>query len=141
MAMSHRVRWVVMGMGVLCALTGVSQWITALVVAHGTYVCNTGIAMSISLSRGIFVGAWSAVVGALAWVWWHRAPHTRGDHAAFLLIFAGALSNVCDRMVYGCVVDYLPFFSLSMFNLADVWITCGALFIAWRAFFGGHHSL
>ena len=48
-------------------------------------------------------------------------------------IVAGALANVIDRTVYGTVTDYLdlqfgawhPF----VFNLADVWITAGAILL------------
>ena len=53
-------------------------------------------------------------------------------------IVAGALANVIDRAVYGTVTDYLdlhfgawhPF----VFNLADVWITAGAILLVFCQF-------
>jgi signal peptidase II len=53
-------------------------------------------------------------------------------------IVAGALANVIDRAVYGTVTDYLdlhfgawhPF----EFNLADVWITAGAILLVFCQF-------
>ena len=53
------------------------------------------------------------------------------ERIAASFIVAGALANVIDRAVYGVVTDYLdlhfgawhPF----VFNLADVWITAGAI--------------
>jgi signal peptidase II len=49
----------------------------------------------------------------------------------FLLIaFSGAFSNFIDRILYGCVVDYIRIGSFPIFNLADVCITLGiGLFI------------
>lgn len=47
-----------------------------------------------------------------------------------ILILAGGLSNVIDRFIWGGALDYLPFFSISTFNLADVAIIAGALLLA-----------
>lgn len=41
------------------------------------------------------------------------------------LIGAGAISNLIDRFVYGAVIDYIHFFNLNVFNLADVFIIAG----------------
>jgi signal peptidase II len=44
----------------------------------------------------------------------------------FLLIaFSGAFSNFIDRILYGCVVDYIRIGSFPIFNLADTCITLG----------------
>jgi signal peptidase II len=41
---------------------------------------------------------------------------------ALPLIFIGTFSNLLDRIVYGYVVDYIPFFSSALFtfNIADL---------------------
>ncbi len=47
--------------------------------------------------------------------------------APFILFLGGSASNVADRFVYGGVVDMIPFFSLSLFNIADAALVVGAL--------------
>ena len=62
-------------------------------------------------------------------LWAFRSQGLERIAASFIV--AGALANVIDRAVYGVVTDYLdlhfgawhPF----VFNLADVWITAGAI--------------
>ena len=49
----------------------------------------------------------------------------------FALIIGGAIGNLIDRAVYGHVIDYIlfhtPVWSFAVFNLADVFITVGAV--------------
>ena len=53
-------------------------------------------------------------------------------------IVAGALANVIDRAVYGTVTDYLDLhfgaWHPIVFNLADVWITAGAILLVFCQF-------
>jgi len=48
-----------------------------------------------------------------------------------LLILAGAIGNAIDRLIYGCVIDYIHFFSISIFNFADILISIGAILLVW----------
>ena len=60
----------------------------------------------------------------------------------FALIVGGALGNLIDRSVYGHVIDYIlfhtPSWSFAVFNLADAFISVGAVlvildeFVGWR---------
>jgi signal peptidase II len=62
--------------------------------------------------------------------------------AGFALIVGGALGNLIDRSVYGHVIDYIlfhtPSWSFAVFNLADAFISVGAVlvildeFVGWR---------
>ena len=74
-----------------------------------------------------------------------RAP-TAGQVLArigFALIIGGAIGNLIDRAVYGHVIDYIlfhtPVWSFAVFNLADAFITVGAVlvvceeFLVWRS--------
>jgi signal peptidase II len=49
------------------------------------------------------------------------------------MIIAGALGNIIDRFIYGHVVDYVLFYtqtwSFAVFNLADSFISVGAVLI------------
>ena len=52
---------------------------------------------------------------------------------SLLLIFAGALGNVFDRIIYKAVPDFIDFhvgnFHWFIFNLADVFISVGVIFM------------
>jgi len=46
-----------------------------------------------------------------------------------ILIFSGALSNLIDRLHYGCIVDFIDLKFWPVFNLADAFITIGGIMI------------
>ena len=46
-----------------------------------------------------------------------------------ILILIGLISNILDRLIYGGVVDYINFFGLNWFNLADVLIVLSTIII------------
>lgn len=45
---------------------------------------------------------------------------------AFALLFGGGLSNLLDRVVFGCVRDFTVIFWFPAFNLADICLFIGA---------------
>jgi len=52
--------------------------------------------------------------------------------SCWLFVIAGALSNLFDRLSYGYVIDYWELRYFTVFNLADVVITIGAILLIWR---------
>jgi len=48
------------------------------------------------------------------------------------LILVGGFSNFLDRTIHGFVIDYISFFSLWSFNLADLMILIGSLLFLWQ---------
>ena len=46
-----------------------------------------------------------------------------------LLILAGAISNIIDRFYFGCVIDFIDLKIWPVFNLADIFISVGAIAI------------
>ncbi len=50
---------------------------------------------------------------------------------ALSLVAAGAIGNLCDRLVFGHVRDFLSFYLINypVFNVADILITAGALLL------------
>lgn len=105
---------------------------------------NTGIAFSMLSSFGdtglIVVSL--AVVAFVLYLATRTAPGQVFARVGFALIVGGALGNLIDRAVYGHVIDYVlfhtPVWSFAVFNLADAFITVGAVmvvldeFIGWR---------
>lgn len=105
---------------------------------------NTGIAFSMFSDLGSFglIAITLGVVGLVTWIASRTEPSQRLSRLGFTLIIGGALGNLIDRVWHGYVIDYvlfhLPSWSFAIFNLADAFITIGAVlvildeFIAWR---------
>jgi len=60
---------------------------------------------------------------------WREFRHRPWADLAFGLIIGGASANILDRLIYGGVIDYLPFLQFSTFNVADAEIVLGALLL------------
>lgn len=136
----------------------IDQWVKNLVVAgmelHERiellpvlslyHTRNTGIAFSFlsGSDDGAMVLLTGAVMIFILWLAARTGPEQPLARAGFALILGGALGNVVDRASLGYVVDYVLFhvgtWSFAVFNLADAFITVGALlvvaeeFLAWR---------
>ncbi|MGB3391241.1 MAG: signal peptidase II [Pseudaminobacter sp.] len=104
---------------------------------------NTGVAFSMFSwigDKGLIVLSLAVVVFVL-----YLAGRTRSDQlaarAGFALIVGGAIGNLIDRTFYGHVIDYIlfhtPVWSFAVFNLADAFITIGAVLVLFEEFFGG----
>lgn len=56
---------------------------------------------------------------------------------AFAFVIGGGIGNLVDRIAYGSVTDFLQVrigpLKTGIFNMADVSVTCGALFILFRS--------
>ena len=73
-----------------------------------------------------------AVVGLLGVLLLRRGGAGSG-RAALLLITAGAAGNYLDRIVRGYVVDFVHVPHWPVFNVADAYVTVGAILLAWSA--------
>lgn len=108
-----------------------------------TYIHNPGAAFGINLgpySRFIFLGLSLIALVALAGMYWVTPARDRVRLSAISLICAGAVGNLLDRVrsAHG-VVDFLDVGIGSLrwpvFNVADIAVTTGAIFLAlslWR---------
>ncbi len=65
----------------------------------------------------------------------------RGDRLAFGLITGGALGNLIDRVWLSKVVDFIDIgvgaYRWPTFNIADIGLTIGIVYVILRVFFGG----
>jgi len=99
--------------------------------------CNPYISWSIPL-RGVFL--WLFIVLALGFLIYYFKK-TNFPYS-LLLITAGAVSNIIDRLHLGCVIDFIsiifpfsiPFIghTFPVFNLADTFITIGVIIFIWQ---------
>ena len=103
---------------------------------------NTGIAFSMFSSFGD-TGLIAISLGVVAFVL-YLATRTPSGHVlartGFALIVGGALGNLIDRATYGHVIDYIlfhtPVWSFAVFNLADAFISVGAVLVVFDELIG-----
>jgi|TARA_B110000014_G_scaffold261933_1_gene254744 signal peptidase II len=101
-----------------------------------TLVHNSGVAFSF-LSDGGLLMRWmlviliSLVIGYFFFLLISIRKKSYFETIAMLFILSGGLGNLIDRFLYGYVVDFIHLhyanYSFFIFNLADTWITIGAI--------------
>lgn len=101
---------------------------------------NTGVAFSMFAGAGdlplillsIVVVTFRALSGHAL------TPRTVLAGTGFALVIGGAIGNLIDRSMLGYVIDYFlfhtPVWSFAIFNLADVFISVGALLVVLEEF-------
>ncbi|MGW3353185.1 signal peptidase II [Nonomuraea rubra] len=90
---------------------------------------NSGVAFSVgaALPAAVVIGVTAAITLALAVYAWRAAPAAgRLQRLVGGAVLGGAIANLIDRAGDGVVTDYLHTGWWPTFNLADVFITCGA---------------
>ena len=94
------------------------------------YARNTGVAFSLGAGLAWLIPAATACLAlAVLVIAWRGKGWPRPARGGLLLIAAGGVGNLLDRLIYGYVVDFieLQFVTFPIFNLADVAICLGAL--------------
>ena len=97
-------------------------------------ICNPGGAFSLALPVLALLGL---AVGALILfsVQWWREEYVPARFA-WLFLIGGGVSNLFERLSYGCVTDYIRLGDFPTFNLADILLTIGVAGILWKGFLG-----
>ena len=91
------------------------------------YVRNDGAAWSsFSGARWLLVGVTALGLGALFWFVTRLVRHPLGVWSIWLVI-GGGVGNLIDRVLFGYVVDMFAteFVNFPVFNVADIFVTCG----------------
>ncbi len=95
-------------------------------------VCNDGVALSTPLPYTITIVT-SVVILTLLGIWLLRhRTHALSERVGLTLVIAGGVGNLIDRIVFGCVTDFVDFFTFWHFNLADTLIAAGVAAILWH---------
>ena len=134
---------------IVFSLLGLDQFTKYLIVSHYSvgdftqiyenffnirYVRNYGAGFSILQNQTIFLTMISllAVVG-LSYLLYTSRKTEKLQRACYLLIIAGSLGNLIDRIRLGYVVDFLDFILLGwdypVFNFADCCICVGCVLL------------
>ncbi|NTU67221.1 MAG: signal peptidase II [Candidatus Moranbacteria bacterium] len=92
----------------------------------GFYICNHGIAFGIPIPSELFYLAWGIIIVSILIF---RKRISRNSIFPVMFVLSGAISNIIDRIRFGCVTDFIDLHIWPVFNLADISITLGALLI------------
>ncbi|MBQ6799162.1 MAG: signal peptidase II [Oscillospiraceae bacterium] len=104
---------------------------------HLTYIRNTGAAFSMLEGQRIFFLVITAVfLGGVIYCIVKKV-FARPYFWIFAAITGGAIGNLIDRIRFGYVVDMIAvdFIDFAIFNVADIFITCGAVVLVVYALF------
>jgi signal peptidase II len=92
------------------------------------YFPNPGIAFGLPIPQPIILIITPLILVALI-IWWKKnKKKTNHFYLGVFLIFAGAISNFIDRVVFSITIDYFRVLT-SVMNLADITIVIGAIFL------------
>jgi len=98
---------------------------------HFTYVQNTGAAFSsFEGMQWLFALIFGLFTVAIVWEFWKKSMgFTAFERWCITAIWAGGLGNMIDRLRLGYVVDMIcvDFIKFPVFNVADIFITCGCV--------------
>lgn len=109
-------------------------------VFHLTYTRNTGAAFSILKNQQMLLIVITSIAMLALFLWLVRLVPQAGNEGlklALVLILAGGVGNLIDRIRLNYVVDMFDFtlINFPIFNVADGLINVGAVFLAWLVLF------
>ncbi len=97
----------------------------------GFYICNEGISFNIQIP---FLTFWLILSTITLFYIYRTNPGNVTWKIGIGLILGGALSNLLDRLLFGCVIDHMYILKniLPFFNLADLAISLGGMLIFFK---------
>ena len=108
-------------------------------VVRFTYVRNTGAAFSsFQGQQWLFALVFAVFTVLVLWEYFKSPmPFTKLDRWCIAAIYGGALGNMIDRVRLGYVVDMIEaeFMTFPIFNVGDIFITCGCFAMLFSLFF------
>lgn len=109
--------------GVVLFIILLDQITKAIAIKFLPTECNAAFAF------GIFRGALNGLVASLfltAVIWAFLRERKKITYFALSLVIGGGASNILDRLMRGCVVDFIDLGVWPAFNIADAAVSVGA---------------
>ncbi len=100
-----------------------------------TFVENRGVAFGMFSGQRWFILLLTGII-AVGLVWFYVTLPRKKEYApvrvSLVLVLAGAVGNIIDRMFRGYVVDFFEFtfFEWPVFNVADIYVVVGVILLA-----------
>ena len=116
------------------ALTQLPHQIDAIPgIFHFTHTLNEGAAFSaFEGAQWLFILVFVLLTVGILWEFpKKKMPFTTLERWCIVAIYAGGIGNMIDRLRFGFVIDMVDveFMNFAVFNVADSFITCGAIFL------------
>lgn len=92
------------------------------------YYGNRGVAFSLPVQNTVLLILTPILLVLLAGYYSSRKTTSNGLRIGATLIYAGAMSNYIDRVLFEVTIDYLRVYT-SVFNIADIMIVVGILLV------------
>lgn len=117
---------------------GTMPWISGFM--DFTFVENRGVAFGMFSGQRWFILLLTGVITVGLLAYYYKLPKTkeyRFVRVAMLMVFAGAIGNMIDRIFRGYVVDFFEFtfVSFPVFNMADIFVVVGVSILAFLILF------
>lgn len=93
----------------------------------GFYICNPHIAFGLKIPEVLFWILWFGIIFLIFYFLYGK--HVGLDTLYLIFILFGAISNLIDRIWWGCVIDFINLGFWPIFNLADFFISLGAIML------------
>ncbi|KXL52452.1 lipoprotein signal peptidase [Anaerotignum neopropionicum] len=105
-----------------------------------TFVENRGVAFGMFSGQRWFILLLTGVITIVLVYYYGKLPKTREYkfvRMAMVLILAGAIGNMIDRVFRGYVVDFFEFgfIRFPVFNVADIFVVVGVFILAFLILF------
>lgn len=94
-----------------------------------SFYLNKNLAFSLPIFTWLL---WPLLIFILVWLIifsWKMYQQKQIIFVPLSLIILGAVSNILDRLLYSGVVDFINIWQFPVFNLSDVYITVGVLWV------------
>lgn len=101
----------------------------------GFYLCNPGIAWGMKLPVLLFWFFWFLIAIYIIYLIYKEFLKKTLNIfflCALFLILAGTIGNLIDRVIFGCIIDFINLKIWPVFNLADTFIVLGAIIILFK---------
>ena len=108
-------------------LQGVRLWLAGV---GASFVCNQNGAFSVVIPSSLLFFVALGALFLFGVQWWQEESFIFSS--VWFVLFISGISNLTERLLYGCVTDYIYLWSLPVFNLADVLLTIGASILFWK---------
>ena len=97
----------------------------------GFYICNSGISFGFLIPNIIFYPL-VFIIFVVSLMYLLEKINFKEfvlSKIGIVFILGGAIANLIDRYNHGCVIDFIDLRFFPAFNLADIFITIGAIMI------------
>lgn len=104
------------------------------------YLENRGIAFGLFQNKTVVFVIFTVIILGIVLYYFYKVPATkrmRPLQIAMILLGAGAVGNLIDRIVNNFVIDFLYFklINFPIFNVADCYVTISLILLIWLILF------